>query len=85
MSLYSHAIVGFVRSNKTANNETVIIYLKQEYLEENSPVQFVVKVMIGTVKTEVKRDYSLSSAMREFAEQIAQFTDGFSTWKSIDR
>lgn len=84
MALYSRAVIAFVRSNRTEYNESVVVYLKQEYLEEDMPVQFVCKVMIGQTKTEIKRDYSLSTVMREFAETIAQFTDGFSTWKAME-
>lgn len=78
-SYHNRMIVGFVRSNRTAQNESVVVYLKQAD-EDN---EWAVKVKIGDARTIVLQSYSLSSAMREFAETIAQFTDGFSTWSEL--
>lgn len=46
--------------------------------------EYAVKVMHhGGTKTVVFKTYSLSSALRELAETVAQFTDGFTTWKEL--
>jgi hypothetical protein len=72
---HNRLIIGFVTSNPK-----MVVYLKQS--EETR--EYAVKVMHhdGT-KTVVFKTYSLSSALRELAETVAQFTDGFTTWKEL--
>lgn len=77
---HNRMILGFVRSNKTAQNESVVVYLKQS--SENN--EYGVRVKIGNTRILVKQSYSLSTALREFAETIGQFTDGFSTWSILE-
>jgi len=76
---HNRAIICFVRSDKTAQRESVIVYLKQS--DEDS--EYAVKVMIGQARTIKLKTHSLSSALRELAETIAQFTNGFSTWSEL--
>jgi hypothetical protein len=76
-SYHEKLIIAFVRSD----SPRMLVYLKQS--EEDK--EYAVKILhpIGNVKTIVYQSYSLSSAMKEMAETIGQFTNGFSTWKTI--
>lgn len=75
MRVYDKYLLGFVTTDSK-----IIVYLKQSS-DDN---KYVVKVLHrdGT-KTIVKETYSLSGAMREIAETIAQFTGGFTTWRQV--
>ena len=68
-------IQGFVSSDLR-----MVVYLKQN--EDTKEYAVKVKHPSG-VKTIVKTSYSLSEVLREFAETIAQFTGGFTTWKTL--
>lgn len=62
------------------SSDRVVVYLKVS--EANR--EWAVKVMSpdGT-KTTVKTSYSLSDALRELAETIAQYTGGFTSWSPL--
>lgn len=73
--VYNELLFGFV-----ASDSRLTVYLKQS-TECN---KYAVKIMHkdGT-KTVVKETYSLSDAVRELAETIAQHTNGFTTWRKL--
>ena len=76
MSIYhNNLLYGFV-----ASDSKIVVYLKQD--EESKEFAVKVKHPDGT-RTIVKTSHSLSSALREFAEVIAQFTGGFTTWRVL--
>lgn len=72
--VYDKFMMGFT-------NGTVTVYVK-ESTEYTSA--YIVKVMHkdGT-KTLVKETRSLSYALREMTETVAQFTGGFTTWRQL--
>lgn len=73
---HNRLIIGFV-----ASDSKIVVYLKQS----DETREYAIKVMHrdGT-KTVVKVNYSLSGAMREFAETVAQFSNGFTTWRLLE-
>ena len=73
---HNRLILAFV-----ASDSRIVVYLKQ--CEESLEYAVKVRHKDGT-KTIVLTSNSLSSAMREFAETIAQFTNGFTNWKLIE-
>lgn len=62
----------------TATDSRTTVYLKQS--DETWAYQLKVMNRDGT-KTVIKTTPSLSDAMREMAETIAQFTNGFTSWR----
>jgi hypothetical protein len=72
---HNKLLYGFV-----ASDSRIVVYLKQS--EETT--EYVVKVMHkGGIKELIKSSYSLSEVLREFAETIAQHTNGFTVWKKL--
>lgn len=63
-----------------ASDSRTIVYLKQNSETE----EYAVKVLHrdGT-KTVVLTSNSLSTVLREYAETVAQFTNGFTTWMTL--
>ena len=76
MQTYHNKLLqGFV-----ASDSGVVVYLKQ--CEETTEFAVKVKHRDGT-RTVVKASYSLSEVLREFAETVAQFSNGFTLWRPL--
>lgn len=76
LTYHNRLITGFI-----ASDTRIVVYLKQS----DETKEYAVKVMHrdGT-KTTVKTNHSLSSCLREFAETVAQFSNGFTTWHDFN-
>lgn len=72
---HNRLIIGFARSSPSR----MVIYLKQ--CEESR--EWAVKTLVNDVRTVVKTSYSLSEALRELAETVAQYTDGLTSWRAL--
>ena len=76
VSYHNLLLMGFV-----ASDSKIIVYLKQN--EETG--EYAVKVRNGNNNVIiVTTTSSLSSAMRDFAETIAQYTNGFTVWNKLN-
>lgn len=74
-TVFNKLVLGFVSSDSK-----MTVYLKQS--EETK--EYAVKVLhFDNTKTVVLTTYSLSSALREMAETVAQFSGGFTSWRQI--
>ena len=73
--VFDTMLFGFV-----ASDSRITVYLKASTVYS----QYRVKVLHRDgIKTVVLTTFSLSEALRELAETVAQFSNGFTSWKKL--
>jgi hypothetical protein len=71
---HNEFLFGFV-----ASDSKVIVYLKQS----TETREYAVKTRHNEITTVVKTSHSLSTALRELAETVAQHSNAFTIWRNL--
>ncbi len=72
--VYNQMVVGFV-----ASDSRIVLYVKQEEGTQN----FALKILQMNNNKETIATGTLSHVLRQLAENVAQYSNGFTSWKQL--